>query len=91
MNRIFGYLAVLAAMLSAPVHEAFAQKDRYMIEAEAFQFKGKWFAERSADCMGSSMLRLGGGGSLDATYDALTAVRIYRGRGVQRVGAFCRL
>ncbi len=77
MNRIFGYLAVLAAMLSAPVHEAFAQKDRYMIEAEAFQFKGKWFAERSADCMGSSMLRLGGGGSLDATYDALTAVRIY--------------
>lgn len=53
-----------------------AATDRYMIEAEAFQFKGKWFAERSGECMGSSMLRLGGGGSLDPQYDALTAVDI---------------
>lgn len=53
-----------------------AQKDRYLIEAEAFQFKGKWFTERSSDCMGIAMLRLGGGGSLDDRYDALTAVDI---------------
>ena len=58
---------------------ASAQKDRYLIEAEAFQFKGKWFTERSADCMGIEMLRLGGGGSLDGQYDALTAVEIYEG------------
>ena len=54
----------------------YAQKDKYLIEAEAFQFKGKWSTDRSADCMGSAMLRLNGGGSLDEQFDALTVVNI---------------
>ena len=53
-----------------------AAAGNYLFEAESFQFKGKWFSESSSDCMGSSMLRLGGGGSLDARYDALTVVKI---------------
>lgn len=56
--------------------DTYAQKDKYLIEAEAFQFKGKWLADRSADCMGSAMLRLNGGGSLDEQFDALTVVNI---------------
>lgn len=52
---------------------AVAGKDRYIIEAEAFQFKGKWAVERSGECLGTAMLRLNGGGTLDAGYDALTA------------------
>lgn len=53
-----------------------AAAGNYLFEAESFQFKGKWFSESSSDCMGSSMLRLGGGGSLDVRYDALTVVKI---------------
>lgn len=68
------FICVLAGMLAAFYLNA--ATDRYMIEAEAFQFKGKWFVERSGECMGGSMLRLGGGGSLDARYDALTSVEI---------------
>ena len=56
--------------------DMYAQKDKYLIEAEAFQFKGKWSTDRSADCMGSAMLRLNGGGSLDGQFDALTVVNI---------------
>ena len=76
MTKISRYL-LCAFALVVPIVGASAQKDRYMIEAEAFQFKGKWFTERSGECMGTSMLRLGGGGSLDAQYDALTAVEIW--------------
>ncbi len=72
--KIRYFLCSVAALLTT--FSVYAATDRYMIEAEAFQFKGKWFSERSADCMGSSMLRLGGGGSLDVQYDALTAVDI---------------
>lgn len=67
-------LVFLSLAATLPLNGAVT--DRYMIEAEAFQFKGKWFTERSGECMGSSMLRLGGGGSLDGKYDALTAVDI---------------
>lgn len=56
--------------------EYICAKDKYLIEAEAFQFKGKWSTDRSADCMGSAMLRLNGGGSLDEQFDALTVVNI---------------
>lgn len=56
--------------------DAYAQKDKYLIEAENFQFKGKWAVERAADCMGSAMLRLNGGGSINEQFDALTVVNI---------------
>lgn len=56
---------------------ASAQKDRYLVEGEAFQFKGKWSVENQSGCMGGKMLRLNGGGSLDPQYDALTAVEIW--------------
>ena len=72
---VLAFFVFLAAAVAAS-----AQKDRYLIEAEAFQFKGKWFTERSSDCMGIEMLRLGGGGSLDERYDALTAVDILEAR-----------
>lgn len=56
--------------------DTYAQKDKYLIEAEAFQFKGKWSTDQSAECMGRSMLRLQGGGSSSAQLDALTVVNI---------------
>ena len=70
------YIISALLFLAAPFSLEAAVTDRYMIEAESFQFKGKWFAERSGECMGSSMLRLGGGGSLEENYDALTMVEI---------------
>lgn len=68
---IFAFLLVLIGGT-----DAYAQKDKYLIEAEAFQFKGKWSTERSAECMGSAMLRLNGGGSTSEQFDALTVIRI---------------
>lgn len=69
-NIVFAFLWMAGGL------NAYAQKDKYLIEAEAFQFKGKWAVERTADCMGSAMLRLNGGGSLDEQFDALTVVNI---------------
>ncbi len=83
MNRSFRNIFLTAFAAAASVFwpsEAGARDesaaDAYLIEAEAFQFKGKWFSERSADCSGTEMLRLGSGGSRDPKYDALTAVEI---------------
>ncbi len=53
-----------------------AQQDRYLIEAESFQFKGKWFVDRHNNCFAGAMLRVVGGGSSDSSGDALTFVDI---------------
>lgn len=79
MTRTFGYIAVLVLSLSA-AFSTYAVNGRYLIEAESFQFKGKWFVERSSSCLGNAMLRLGGGGSLDSQYDALTIVNMAAGK-----------
>lgn len=73
-NSIRRLLLAAAALLTAVVSEA--DNDKYLIEAEAFQFKGKWFAEKNSEAMGSALLRLSGSGSLEDEYDAVTTVRI---------------
>ncbi|NDW08721.1 hypothetical protein [Dysgonomonas sp. 520] len=54
----------------------YAQKDKYLIEAEAFQFKGKWIEANDPDCFARKMLRVLGGGKNDESTDALTVVDI---------------
>lgn len=54
----------------------FAQQDRYMIEAESFQFKGKWFVDRHRDCFAGAMLRVMGEGGNDPATDAMTFVDV---------------
>lgn len=55
----------------------FAQHDAYLIEAESFQFKGKWFVEKHRDCFGGGMLRVAGGGSSEESADAMTLLDIW--------------
>lgn len=52
----------------------FAQSAGYLVEAEAFQFRGGWFEERSGITMGNSMLRVLGG--KHGAADALTVIDI---------------
>jgi len=47
-----------------------------MIEAEAFQFKGKWIVEKSSECLGTAMLRVYQDTDNSAESDALTVVNI---------------
>lgn len=54
----------------------YAQTDKYLIEAEAFQFKGKWIEANDPDCFARKMLRVLGGGKNDESTDALTVVSI---------------
>ena len=48
----------------------------YLIEAEAFQFKGKWVTEKSSECLGTAMLRVYQDNNNDETADALTVINI---------------
>ncbi|MFD2556458.1 hypothetical protein [Sphingobacterium tabacisoli] len=64
-----------------------AQQDRYLVEAESFQFKGKWFVDRHRDCFAGGMLRVAGGGTNDPSADALTFVDI---REAGRYGVWVR-
>ena len=68
-------LALVGLWLSLSA-SLFAQQDRYLIEAESFQFKGKWFVDRHRDCFAGAMLRVVGGGSSDPSADALTFVDV---------------
>lgn len=63
-------------LLSLACFSVYAQNDKYLIEAEDFQFKGKWFAEKSEDCFAFSMLRVQGGGASNEQMDALTVIDI---------------
>lgn len=69
-------ICVCICLLFFVFFNAYTQNDKYLIEAESFQFKGKWFTERNEDCFGFSMLRVLGGGSSDEQMDALTVVDI---------------
>ncbi|MCM1066246.1 MAG: hypothetical protein NC418_01570 [Muribaculaceae bacterium] len=51
----------------------------YLIEGEAFQFKGKWVVEKSSDCLGSAMLRVYQTSGGEASDDALTVINITEG------------
>lgn len=55
---------------------ATAQTTAYLIEAEAFQFKGKWVVEKSSECLGTAMLRVYQDAGTDPSGDALTVVNI---------------
>lgn len=48
----------------------------YLIEAESFQFHGKWILERSGECSGGAMLRVYGGGSKSSELDAITVLAV---------------
>lgn len=52
-----------------------AQSD-YLIEAEAFQFKGKWVLEKSSECLGSAMLRVYQDNKTAGEEDAVTVIDI---------------
>lgn len=66
----------LILLLCISCTEALAQQtNAYLIEAEQFQFKGKWFTEPDKDCLGGTLLRYTGGNA-DSLSDAFTAVNI---------------
>lgn len=48
----------------------------YLIEAESFQFKGKWVVEKSSECLGTAMLRVYQDNNDADTADALTVINI---------------
>lgn len=48
----------------------------YLIEGEAFQFKGRWSVEKSSECLGSAMLRVYNDGMSGGASDAVTVVNI---------------
>ena len=52
----------------------FAQSAGYLVETEAFQFRGGWFEEKSGLTMGNSMLRVLGG--KHGAADALTVIDV---------------
>ncbi len=73
MNKargLFLSVTLLAGMAMASAQSA------YLIEAEAFQFKGKWVVEKSSDCLGTAMLRVYQDSDNSPEADALTVVNI---------------
>lgn len=72
---IFRKSFILTACTSIALGAA-AQSSGYLIEAEAFQFKGKWVVEKSSECLGTAMLRVYQDTDNSAESDALTVVNI---------------
>jgi hypothetical protein len=70
-RRSFLFIGFIFFMLSL-----FSQTDKYLIEAESFQFKGKWYVEENTDCFGNNMLRVLHDDITTSQMDALTAVQI---------------
>lgn len=70
ISAMFTILALSASFI------ADAQTNAYLIEGEAFQFKGKWVEEKSSDCLGSAMLRVFQDKDDSPESDALTVVNI---------------
>ncbi|MFT4093263.1 MAG: hypothetical protein QM640_06450 [Niabella sp.] len=66
-------LGVVAVFLM--VADAAGQTNTCLVEAEEFQFKGKWFAEPDENCLGGTLLRATGANA-DSLADAFTAVDI---------------
>ncbi|WP_126970266.1 hypothetical protein [Gynurincola endophyticus] len=57
-------------------YDGFSQQDKYLIEAEKFQFKGEWFEEKDRNSLGGTLLRATGG-KKDESTDAFTSVKIW--------------
>lgn len=72
---IYRKLSVSLLCVSAILSTASAQT-AYLIEGEAFQFKGKWVEEKSSDCLGSAMLRVYQDNNKSPESDAITVVNI---------------
>ena len=68
--------ALLTVLMGCISLTGMTQDNRYLIEAESFQFKGKWVVEQSNDCLGSAMLRVFEDKKHGAEEDALTVVDI---------------
>jgi hypothetical protein len=71
--------ARLAASLAALsiFSAAFSQGlSGYMVEGEAFQFKGKWVVEKSSECLATAMLRVYSDKRVGGHDDAITALSI---------------
>lgn len=73
MTRKLLNIITLSILMSAP---GIAAQATYMIEAEAFQFKGKWIVEKSSECLGTAMLRVYQDNNSAPESDALTVVNI---------------
>ncbi|MBD5366454.1 MAG: hypothetical protein HDR82_05505 [Bacteroides sp.] len=66
---------IITLMAISCAHTSPAQST-YLIEGEAFQFKGKWVVEKSSDCLGTAMLRVYQDNNSAPEADALTVVNI---------------
>lgn len=73
-----GLLFSMGCLLPLLSFAQLTQSDGYLIEAEQFQFKGKWIVEKSKDCFAGSLLRIAGGDQRDSLGDAVTVVRMVR-------------
>ncbi len=71
--RVFLSLSALAAALASGAQSSI------LVEAEAFQFKGKWVVEKSSDCLATAMLRVYQDNDFAPESDALTVVDITEG------------
>lgn len=69
-------LISLLSLLTLAAASAQAQYRTCLVEAEAFQFKGKWTVEKSSACLGSAMLRVYQDDRAQAQDDAMTVVNI---------------
>ncbi|MDE6125661.1 MAG: hypothetical protein K2G30_01765 [Muribaculaceae bacterium] len=69
-SRVCFFAAALTAMFAAEAQSS------YLIEGEAFQFKGKWVVEKSSECLGTAMLRVFQDNDSSPEADALTVVDI---------------
>ncbi len=69
-------LSALLSIMTLAAASAAAQYRTCLVEAEAFQFKGKWIVEKSSACLGSAMLRVYQDSRNDDSDDALTVVNI---------------
>lgn len=73
MKKLSALLTTIAAVAASFSAEG---QTTCLFEGEAFQFKGKWVAEKSSECLGTAMLRVyqDNDGSVDS--DALTVVSV---------------
>lgn len=73
MKNTRGFLFLTVLSLAAASAGA---QNACLVEAEAFQFKGKWVVEKSSDCLGTAMLRVYQDNNQSPEADALTVIDI---------------
>ncbi|WP_018626554.1 hypothetical protein [Niabella aurantiaca] len=74
MSVIYKIWALLAVFCLSK-QTLLSQNDVYLLEAESFQFKGKWITERDKNCLNGSLLKCIGGEN-DRLLDALSVLTI---------------